>query len=275
MPGDSQFGQVISLSAKKLVQDIPRPDKGAPVLRDVLSGAPFDAAVTGFVLACLGETDKPVMWVSDRMSRRENGRLYGPALRKFGFKGHVLRVEVSHPRDVLWAMEEGAGCAGLGAVVGEIHGAPEVLSFTATKRLALRAEASQLPIWLIRSGDHGALSAARERWRISSLPSAQHRDNPQAPGAPLWEAELFRARGRSPGLWEAQYDPQVLRAQHDPQTRNAQQDLQTRNVQQDLQTRNARYDPEPPPPDRLRLVPRSGDGPLAQDHSTAPDFARR
>lgn len=238
MPSDSQFGQVVALSTKRLVQDIPRPDAGAPVLRDVLSGGPFDAAVTGFVLACLGKNDKPVMWVSDRVSRRENGRLYGPALRNFGFKGQILRVEVSHPRDVLWAMEEGAGCAGLAAVVGEIHGAPEVLSFTATKRLALRAEASKLPIWLIRSGDHGALSAARERWRVSSLSSTLHPDNRQAPGAPLWEAELFRARGRSPGVWEAAYDPKARDT------------------------------------DRLRLVSRSSDGPVAQDHGAAPDVAR-
>ena len=239
MPTDSQLGQVISLSSKRLVTDVPRPDAAAPVLRDVLSGGPFDAAVTGFVLACLGDTDGPVMWVSDRMSRRENGRLYGPALRNFGFKGKVLRVEVSHPRDVLWAMEEGAGCAGLSAVVGEIHGAPEVLSFTATKRLALRAEASELPIWLIRSGDHGALSAARERWRITALPSAPHGYNPQAPGAPVWEAELFRARGRSPGVWEAAYDTKADAA------------------------------------NRLRLVSRSGDGPVAQDHGAAPNAAWR
>jgi len=239
MPSDSHFGQVISLSSKRLIQDVPRPDAGVPVLRDVLSGGPFDAAVTGFVLACLGDSDAPVMWVSDRMSRRENGRLYGPALRNFGFKGKVLRVEVSHPRDVLWAMEEGAGCAGLSAVVGEIHGAPEVLSFTATKRLALRAEASQVPIWLIRSGDHGALSAARERWRISALPSAKHPHNQQAPGTPMWEAELFRARGRSPGVWEAAYDPAAAAT------------------------------------NRLSLVSRSGDGPVAQDLGAAPDAARR
>lgn len=242
------FGQVISLSSKRLVKDVARPDQGAmgsrpsggdAVLRDVLSGAPFDGAVTGFVLACLPDQDKPVMWVSDRMSRRENGRLYGPALRNFGVKNNVLRVEVSHPRDVLWAMEEGAACAGLSAVVGEIHGAPEVLSFTATKRLALRAEASDVPIWLIRTGDHGALSAARERWRLSSLPAAVHPFNANAPGAPQWEAELFRARGRAPGVWEALYE-----------TRTA-------------GTKN-----------RLRLVPRSGDGPLAPGDERAAELAR-
>lgn len=237
---DSSFGQVVSLSAKRLVQDVPAPDGGGAVLRDVVSAAPFDGAVTGFVLSCLPDSAAPVLWVSDRMARRENGRLYGPALRRFGFRGRILRVEVSHPRDVLWAMEEGAGCAGLSAVVGEIHGAPEVLSFTATKRLALRSEAAGVPVWLIRSGDHGALSAARERWRLSSVPSDIHPWNTAAPGTPVWEAELFRARGRSPGTWEARYDTAASGGK-----------------------------------DRLRLLPRSGDGPLAQDHGTAADAARR
>ena len=235
---DSSFGQVVSLSAKRLVQDVPMPGSGGAVLRDVLAGGPFDAAVTGFVLACLGESTDPVLWVSDRMSRRENGQLYGPALRNFGFRGHVLKVEVSHPRDVLWAMEEGAACAGLSAVVGEIHGAPEVLSFTATKRLALRAETAGVPIWLIRSGDHGALSAARERWRLSALPSQTHPYNPHAPGAPLWEAELFRARGRSPGTWVAAHDPTAAE-----------------------------------PANRLRLFPQSGDGQMAEDDRATADLA--
>ncbi|KIN65427.1 hypothetical protein Z945_470 [Sulfitobacter noctilucae] len=234
------LGKVVSLSAKPLVQDVPAPDAGDAVLRDVLAGAPFDAGGTGFVLSCLPDSAAPVLWVSDRMSRRENGRLYGPAVRQFGFKGHVLQVEVSHPRDVLWAMEEGAACGGLSAVVGEIHGAPEVLSFTATKRLALRSEQAGVPVWLIRSGDHGALSAARERWRVSSLPSDVHPWNAAAPGAPVWEAELFRARGRAPGTWEARHEPATAGGK-----------------------------------DHLRLLSRSGDGPLAQDHGAAAHFAGR
>lgn len=238
MAPDSPMAQVISLSSKRLLTDVPAPNGGGAVLRDVISGAPFDGAVTGFVLSCLPDGEAPVLWVSCRMSRRENGRLYGPALRQFGVRADLLRVEVSHPRDVLWAMEEGAGCAGLAAVVGEIHGAPEVLSFTATKRLVLRSEASGVPVWLIRTGDDGALSAARERWRVSSLPSEMHRWNPHAPGHPLWEADLFRARGRAPGVWSARHEPAARRAK-----------------------------------DRLRLLSRSGDGQVAPDHRAATELA--
>ena len=194
---DSSLSQLKRLDRTQGVADVPAPQAGLAMLKDALSARPFDAAVTAFVLACLPRSKAPVLWVQDRASRLENGRVYGPALK--GVK--LLRVEVSHARDVLWAMEEGAACAGLSAVVGEVHGAPPVLDFTATKRLAMRSEVSGVPIWLIRSGEVEGLSAARERWRIGSLPSEMHPYNAAAPGVPMWEAELFRARGRSPGAW--------------------------------------------------------------------------
>lgn len=231
MMSDSSFGQVVTLGCTRSVMDAPSPDAGQAVLKDALSAQPFDAAVTAFVLACLPRSKAPVLWVQDRMSRQENGRLYGAALAGVT----LLRVEVSHPRDVLWAMEEGAACAGLSAVVGEVHGAPPVLDFTATKRLAMRAEASGVPVWLIRSGAAEGLSAARERWRVGSHPSQVHPHNAQAPGSAVWEAELFRARGRAPGIWVVT---------HEQGNTN-----------------------------RLRFLSGSGDGPVAADHRRTADAA--
>jgi len=245
MVDDSPLGQVIALNQKHLVRKVdgaeglPAPHLGGGVLRDVVLEQPFDGAAVGFVLACLPDGKGPVLWVQDRSSRLENGRLYGPSLPEFGFGGTILRVEVSHARDVLWAMEEGAACGGLSAVVGEVHGAPPVLDFTATRRLALRAERSDVPVWLIRSGDPGSLSAARERWRIGSRRSGSDPYDPQASGAPVWKAELFRARGRSPGSWEVHHDRSAL-----------------------------------DPADRLRFLSRSGDGSLAADHDATADIAR-
>lgn len=229
---DLSLGLNVGLNGGHGGAEMPGPDAPHAVLKDALSARPFDAAVTAFVLACLPRSKAPVLWVQDRASRLENGRVYGPALRGL----HLLRVEVSHARDVLWAMEEGAGCGGLAAVVGEVHGAPPVLDFTATKRLAMRAEATGLPVWLIRSGAAEGLSAARERWRVGSLPSDVHPYNAAAPGAPVWEAELFRARGRAPGVWD-------VRHERDTGAKGGES--------------------------RLRFLSRSGDGPLAQDHGGA------
>lgn len=236
---DSSYGQVKRLSRRAPPPaNREAPGAEAAVLRDALSAGALDISATGFVLARLAGADRPILWVQDRLSRQENGGLYGIGLAQLGLKAPVLQVTVNHPRDALWAMEQGAGCAGLSAVVGEIHGAPAVLDFTATKRLALRAERANVPIWLIRGGDPGTLSAARERWRIGALPSGANPHDARAPGPPRWTAELFRARGRPPGAWVAEYDPRAARST-----------------------------------DRLGLVPASGDAALAQDGQPRADAA--
>lgn len=233
---DSTYGQVVHLPTREVSvarETFPRPHVS---LTDMLGVKPADPTATGFVLSLLPQTNGPILWVQDHASRRENGYLYTPSLAGFGIAHPVLQVCVSHPRDVLWAMEEGASCAGVSAVVGEIHGAPAALSFTATKRLAMRSDVSGVPIYLIRSGDPGVLSAARERWRVGGLPSQVHPHDPQSPGSPQWDVDLFRVRGRTPQRWVAQYDP-------------------------DANTTA----------DRVRLVPRSVDGPLDQGDKPIPD----
>lgn len=173
----------------------------APTLREVFGGA--DAAATGFVLAQLPARG-PVLWVQDRSSRREGGRPSALGLAHLlGRPVDLLWIEAGRAVDVLWAMEEALGCPALGAVVGEVWGDPPRLDFTATKRLALRAERAGVPAWLLRRAASPDLSAARERWRIVALPSPPAPDDLRAPGEPLWQATLLRARGRMPGEWVA------------------------------------------------------------------------
>ena len=207
MGSESPYARLVPSPSQQVAGVWPAPWASGTVLREAFPVGPSDPSATAFVLSALGHGRRPVLWVQDHASRRENGRLCEAGLAGMGFEGAILRVEVGHAREALWAMEEGAACAGLSAVVGEIHGAPAVLDFRATKRLVLRAEASGVPIWLIRSGDPGDLSAARERWRLSAAPSEAHPFDPRAPGAALWEAELFRARARPPGRWIARHEP--------------------------------------------------------------------
>ncbi len=192
------------------------PRDGAPVgeatprqatLSEIFSPRAIDAAATGFALAHVDPAKGPVLWIQDRLSRREAGRPYLPGL---GPVQDILYLEVSKPVDVLWAMEQGLSCRALAAVIGEVWGQAPAVDFTATKRLALRSEAQAVPAWLIRRAAKPDLSAARERWHVSSLPSALDPDDPRAPGAPLWQADLFRARWRAPARWVARYD----RARH-------------------------------------------------------------
>lgn len=170
----------------------------AKTLSEAYSAHPLDGAASGFVLASLPVGE--VLWVQDRLSRLEYGAPFA-----LGVGRSLLRLDLTRAVDVLAGMEEGLRTP-LAAVVGEIHGDPAALGFTATRRLALRAEQAGCPCWLIRHAAQANGSAARNRWRLASLPSSLHPDDPSAPGQPRWQAELFRARGRPPGRWEVRHD---------------------------------------------------------------------
>ncbi len=188
---------------KALVGQGKRPAMVPHTLSEAFPSHPTDASAVGFALSRLPCTNAPILWVQDRLSRKEAGR---PALAGMPTDRPVIMVDLSRAADVLWAMEDGLRCRSLGAVIGEIWGDPPSLDFTATKRLAMRAEAADVPCWLIRRAASPDLSAARDRWRIASLPSAPHPHDAQAPGAPRWTLDLFRSRRAKPGQWMATYD---------------------------------------------------------------------
>jgi len=180
-----------------------RPALMPHTLSEAFPDTPADASAMAFALSRLPRTHAPILWVQDRLSRKEAGR---PMLAGMSGDRPIIMVDLSRAADVLWAMEDGLRCRSLAAVIGEVWGDPPALDFTATKRLAMRAEAAQVSCWLIRRAASPDLSAARDRWRIASLPSAPHSHDPQAPGAARWSLDLFRSRRAKPGQWVATYD---------------------------------------------------------------------
>jgi len=173
----------------------------SPTLSELFAAHPRDGGWAGFLLAQLG-TDKPLLWVQDRMAILESGRIHPPGLPT----QDLIHVETRDARDALWAMEEGVRCSALSAVIGEIWGDPRALDFTATRRLAVASERSGTPCCLVRLGGTANLSGARMRWRIASAPSLLNSLDPRAPGLPAWDAELFRARGMPPGRWSVAHE---------------------------------------------------------------------
>jgi len=181
------------------------PAPACPTLSELFAASPRDSGWAGFLAAQLPR-DKPLLWVQERMAVLETGRIHPPGLPC----RDILHVEARDARSALWAMEEGLRCRSLGAVVGEIWGDPRQLDFTATRRLAVASERFGVPCWLVRLGGTPNLSGARERWRLGSAPSRPHPFDPKAPGAPAWEAELFRSRRRHPGRWVLSDEPADL-----------------------------------------------------------------
>ena len=177
------------------------PAPPSPTLSELFAASPRDAGWAGFLLA---QTDrgKPLLWVQERMAIIESGRVYPPALRGI----ELIHVEARDAKLALWAMEEGVRCSGLSGVIGELWGDPAALDFTATRRLAVAAERSGVPCWLVRLAGSANLSGARMRWKIASSQSTANPLDPRASGSPAWGAELFRARGHQPGHWTVAHE---------------------------------------------------------------------
>jgi protein ImuA len=177
------------------------PAPSSPTLSELFAAHPRDGGWAGFLLAQL-DLSKPLLWVQDRMAILESWRIHPPGLSS----QNLVHVEARDARDALWAMEEGLRCAALSCVIGELWGDPRALDFTATRRLAVASERSGVPCWLVRLGGNANLSGARMRWRIGSAPSLLNPLDRRAAGLPMWDADLFRARGAPPGRWSLAHD---------------------------------------------------------------------
>ncbi len=152
-----------------------------------------------------GETEEAedrrgVLWVQTREAARLSGRPCRAGLPE-DMRHRVIHVLAEKPEDALFALEEGLRCRDLAFVVGEVAGNPRSLDFTASRRLTLVSQKHGVPLFLVRLDARRDLSSARMRWEVTSTPSPAPRWNAQAPGAPAWQADLFRARGHRPGTW--------------------------------------------------------------------------
>lgn len=177
-------------------------------LHELFAMEPGDAGSgTGFaaVLARLlgGET----LWLREDRADRASGRLHAPGLAEIGLDPARLTLGVlPDAAAVLRAAADAMRCPGLGAAVIELWGDPAPLDLTASRRLALAAEASGVTALLLRVSATAAPSSARTRWRVAAAPSAPLAAN--APGHCAWEIELLRQRGRpAGGSWRVEWDP--------------------------------------------------------------------
>lgn len=166
--------------------------------------------VAGSVADLARERTQGVLWILSGPVVAEHGLPYGPGLLQTGLNpADLLFVVARREADVAWAAEEGlkAGRA-LRAVVGV--GAP--LPFAASRRLSLAASEAGLPcLWLAMAGRLSGSSAAQTRWRVASGTSIADPHVPRAPGRPVWDLELVRARGVPPAHFRMVWDDETGR----------------------------------------------------------------
>jgi protein ImuA len=155
--------------------------------------------------------DRAWLWVQDGAAIRLGGRPYRPGLPP-ALRHRLIHVAARTPEDALFALEEGLRCRDLAFVIGEIAGNPRALGLTASRRLGLAVERHGVPLWLVRLDARRDAGSARLRWEARAAPSPPPRWNPEAPGAPRWRAELFRARTHPSGEWTLSDDAGRLSA---------------------------------------------------------------
>lgn len=200
-----QQGQVVLPFALPTI-DQALPGKGLPLagLHEVAGVGPEeeDGAVAAAFLAGILARLKPVLPVLWCLAE---GDLYGPGLAALGLDtGRLILAQAQHPREMLWAMEEGLRSPTLAAVVGEL----EALSLPASRRLLLAAEASGVTGFVLRRWRDGkraatqrlAPNAAQTRWRIRALPGDVAAGEAGI-GRARWQVELWRCRGGAPASW--------------------------------------------------------------------------
>jgi protein ImuA len=164
------------------------------------------AASFAVMLALRAAGTRPIIWVRQDFVGLELGEIYAPGLVELGLSpDRLILVRVRDGPSVLRAGEEAARCPPLGAVLIEPWGNPKALDLTASRRLALTAARSNVPLFMVRAGGAPAPSAAMTRWRISSAPSVALEAD--APGHPAFFVELLRDRaGASARNWIVEWD---------------------------------------------------------------------
>lgn len=184
-----------------------------------------EGALMAFALAVAARAGRqlrrPVLVVQQDLAMLEAGTLYGPGLAERGLpEGSLILVRVRKAQDALLVMEEALKCAGLSAILGEVASPlPEAL--TATRRLALAAQAGGTLGLLLRPVRTVEPCAARTRWTLAPAPSRP--DAYGGLGPPCLSAALVRNRKGPPGAWTLEVTAAGFRpagpdgeARHDP-----------------------------------------------------------
>lgn len=153
---------------------------------------------------------REIVWLRQTFNETESGKLYPPGLREIGLAPQALVLLcLKDATALLRAASEAAGCAGLGAIVIECAGDPAALDLTATRKLALAAEKSRVPILCLRALPKRGGSAAMTRWQVAPAPSRALQAN--APGHPSFDVTLLRHRAGRDGLnWRLEWNHEEL-----------------------------------------------------------------
>lgn len=179
------------------------PQQPAPLEEACAAGPRDGAALILFALSRRLEGDeRPVLMTATRAWFSEQGRPHGPGLPGVS----LILAPVGTAAEALWTLEQALRSGAVSLALGAVDEA----TLTQTRRLDFAAKQGGCVGLMLPRGLDG-LSAARRRWRISTLASALDPDDVKAPGPARLAAELVRGRGERPGAWMLEQDDETHR----------------------------------------------------------------
>jgi protein ImuA len=186
----------------------------AASLHEVAPDAMADCgAAVGFTLALAaqaaavggGAVARDTLWIQTGFAALEAGDLYGRGCELFGLPlRRLLILQVAHPLDALWAMEEALKSHALASVIAELPKDGARADLTATRRLTLAARGSGSFGFLLRHRPSPLTSSAETRWEIAAAPGRTDRFG--GLGRTAFAVSLVKNRCGPTGRWTLAWD---------------------------------------------------------------------
>ncbi|WP_156500512.1 ImuA family protein [Croceicoccus bisphenolivorans] len=189
-------------------------------VHEVYTGETGDAAAAaGFAVALtagMASTGREVMWLRLRRLQGTAGCIQASGWAELGgMPGCGLIAVLPDAMALLHAAVDALRSPSLGAVIVESWGPMRELDLTVSRRLALAAEKSGVPLLLLRIDAAPVPSAAQTRWQVTAAPSRALPGN--APGSPCFDVTLLRQRSGPCGLsWRLEWDRDQCRFREAP-----------------------------------------------------------
>ena len=175
-------------------------------LRDAGAASGFALALAARLHAQAAGTAavSPVLWIGDTVATMEAGLPYAIGIGDFGLEPTAfLQASPRKLEDALWLAEAALASAAFAVVILEVRGNPARFGLTESRRLALRAKATERPLFLLRQGGEEEASSALFRFSVEPAP-AQARPLPDGSvlggsiGHPAFRLTLEKSRNPAP-----------------------------------------------------------------------------
>jgi protein ImuA len=172
----------------------------AGMVQEVYADASRDGGASlAFALAqakTLLQPKRPVIfYIQLQEDAQQLGLPYGPGLTWFGLEpANLVIVRTADMAEFLWATEEVISCGAVAATVTDIRGSPKLLTFTASRRLTMRAASNRVSLFMLRYGTRQESTASHLRWRLLPQRSGKNPYDDRALGAARWRLRLEKGR---------------------------------------------------------------------------------